>query len=247
LLCGGLTACNQTSTEKFAIETVQAKTWHETLEIDGEIQTADKTFLNVPGQGWQSRVLKQMVADGSFVKQGEVIAKFDAPSSRIELSQAELELLRKALGERAIEAQETNNQATLVADQARVTGDLSISERYAKADTSIFSRNQILDATQDAEFLKAKQIYLKWKSAQLKNRSAADRAVLASQKQTVEQSANQKRSDLAALNLIAPHDGFFTLNANWDGQKPKVGASMRPQDEFGTIPDLQKLTAKFQN
>ena len=81
-------------------------TWQETTVVEGEIKTAEKTPLNVPGAGWDSRTLMAMVADGSLVKKGQVIARFDAPRSRMDLSMAETEMLRKVLAEQAITANE---------------------------------------------------------------------------------------------------------------------------------------------
>ena len=39
-------------------------TWQETTVVEGEIKTAEKTPLNVPGAGWDSRTLMAMVAVG---------------------------------------------------------------------------------------------------------------------------------------------------------------------------------------
>lgn len=82
-----------------ATETLAPRAWLETLAVDGEIKAAASTALNVPGSNWSQRVLVDMVADGSSVEKGQVVARFDSPQSRMELSQAELELLRKTLAE----------------------------------------------------------------------------------------------------------------------------------------------------
>ena len=220
-------------------------TWNETIVVDGEIKAAEKTPLNVPGAGWESRTLVAMVADGSLVKKGQVIARFDAPKSRMDLSMAEAELLRKELAEQAITASEGASSAILGADRAKVDGDLLMSERYAKAELSVFSRNQMLDALQDVGFLNFKRSYLQWKTGQVQGRSAADRGVLSSQKDSVELTAKQQRKNLAELDLIAPHDGVFLLTKSWDDSKPQIGSSERPGEEFGSLPDMDQLIASF--
>lgn len=219
--------------------------WHETLIVEGEIKTANKTPLIVPGSGWERRNLVDMVPEGSLVRKGQVIARFDSPKARVDLSQAEIELLRKALDEQSILAKDETSRGVLVADRAKVEGDLQISERYAKAELTLFSRNQLLDALQDVGFLKDKRSYLAWKTGQVQARSSAEQAVLASQKESVSITANQQRKNLAELDLIAPHDGVFLLTPNWTGTKPQIGSSQRPGNEFGSLPDLNQLTAKF--
>jgi hypothetical protein len=66
-----------------------------------------------------------------------------------------------------------------------------------------------------------------------------------SQKESVALSATQKRQNLAALDLIAPHDGVFRLVTRWDGTKPQIGASLWTGQEFASLPNLEKLVAQF--
>jgi multidrug efflux pump subunit AcrA (membrane-fusion protein) len=241
----GLTACSDHVDRQEATETLAPHAWRETLEVDGEIKAAANTPLTVPGTGWDNRALIEMVPDGSAVKKGQVIARFDAPQARMELSQAETELLRKALGEAGLSANALASRAEVFADNAKVQADLGLSERYAGADLTIFTRNQILDALQDTGFLKTKHAYLDWKNGQIDTRDAAERAVLASQTDSVKLTADQRRKSLAALDLIAPHDGVFLLSARWDGSKPQIGANIWSGQPFGLLPDMGQLVAHF--
>ena len=241
-----LAACGApSSAPPGASETLALRPWAETLAVDGEIKAAANTPLTVPGSGWAARTLVEMVADGSAVHKGQVVARFDAPQSRMELSQAELELLRKTLAEQGNRATDGVERGVLASDRAKVDADLGLSERYAKGDLTIFARNVILDALADAGFLKSKRGYLDWKSGQVQARGAAQQAVLRAQRDSVDQTAGQKRKSLASLDLVAPHDGVFLLAAHWDGTKPEIGASQWAGQEFGALPDLDQLNAHF--
>jgi multidrug efflux pump subunit AcrA (membrane-fusion protein) len=226
-------------------ETLAARPWSETLEADGEIKAAATTPLTVPGSGWNHRVLVDMVADGSAVTKGQVVARFDAPQARMELSQADFELLRKTLAEEASRQTAAVDRGTLAGDRAKVDADLALSQRYANVDLSVFARNTVLDALADVGFLTQKRGYLDWKVGQAQARTAAQEAVLHSQRDSVAQTAAQKRDSLAALELVAPHDGVFLLAANWDGSKPQVGANQMAGEEFGSLPDVDQLVAHF--
>ena len=228
-------------------ETLAARAWVETLEVDGEIKAAAATGLTVPGGQWENRALLTVLEDGSRVKTGDVIARFDAPRARMELSQAELELLRKELLEQTQTATTDLNGAQLSADTAKVNSDLELSTRYAgiKAESGVLTRNQVLDALQDTGFLTNKRSYLGWKGGQAATRDAAERAVIVSQKNSVSLTAEQRRKSLNSLELTAPHDGVFLMAAKWDGSKPQIGASMWSGQEFGSLPDVRQLLAKF--
>jgi multidrug efflux pump subunit AcrA (membrane-fusion protein) len=241
-----LTACSgdpgtQAPTEKLAL-----RPWTEAIEANGEIKAASVTSLNVPGSGWSGLELVDMVAEGSLVKAGDVVARFDAPQARMELSQSEAELLRKLLAEQGLQGTGSVRRAELQAEKAKVVSDLGLSERYAGMDAGVFSRNQIIDAIQDGGFLRLKQAHVNWKTGQVDKRGAADLAVLNSQKQSIEVRAAQRRKTISSLEIRAPHDGIFQLKADWDGDKPKRGATLWPGQDFGSFPDMENLVATFQ-
>ena len=241
-----LTGCDgASSTSAGASETLAARAWSETLDVDGEIKAAASTPLAVPGSGWSGRVLVEMVPDGSNVTKGQVVARFDAPQARAELSQADVELLRKTLAEEANRRTAAVERGVLAGDRAKVEDDLGLSRRYANVDLSIFARNTILDALADVGFLTKKRTYLEWKGGQVQARTAAQDAVLHSQRDSVAQNAAQQRKSLETLELVAPHDGVFLLAARWDGSKAQVGANQMAGEPFGTLPDLDQLVAHF--
>ncbi|MBR7798908.1 efflux RND transporter periplasmic adaptor subunit [Undibacterium fentianense] len=241
-----LTACSaENSDEIRPTERVQESTWHEELYAEGEIKAATSTPLNVPGEGWDHRQMLRLVPNGSVVKKGDVIAVFDAPESRVQLSQAEFDLLRKEISETAIVAQADLGGAELSSESARVETDLSISRQYANADLKIFAKNSVLDKLVDIGLLTDKQGYLAWKKGQLGLRQAADQAVVNSQKESIGLQLKQKRQNLASLELTAPHDGVFILKPRWDGSLPEVGARLWAGDDFGSLPNLDKQVAKF--
>ncbi len=244
-LLGLLAACAKESTQS-ATETLALNDWRESIKIQGEVSAANKTALNVPGEGWDSRVLISMVAEGSTVKKGQVVARFDAPSSRLDAQQSAFEIARKELATQGLLARDSNVRFGLSADQAKTDSDLRISQRYQQSDTSMFARNKVLDELQDTGYLQHRQAFLKWRENQLQQRKDLDLAVLQSQRQTVEVRAQRAQRNLDTLELIAPHDGVFLLHSQWDGSKAKVGSNYQPQQEFAEIPDTSQLKAIFQ-
>jgi HlyD family secretion protein len=241
-----ISACSgDQDTNNKAIEVISKKAWKETLIADGEIKTAASTSLNVPGAGWDKRRLLEMVPEGSFVKKGQLIARFDAPDARVKLSQAEIDLLRKAIIETDLQANAQMGVATLAADTSKVEGDLQLSRRYANTDLKIFAQNKILDVLLDIGFLNDKQEYLIWKNKQSDIRTKTNQAVVSSQKESVQNIITQQKKNLSDLELYAPHDGVFILLRKWDGSLPQVGGQSWAGDEFGVLPDLEQQIASF--
>ncbi len=240
-----LAACGKDAAQDAPVEILESGAIALRVAASGEVRSAKATPLAVPGQGWSQRQLEWMVAEGSQVKQGELIARFIAPQGELELTKAELDLRRNVLARIGKEMDLSTAQDKVGAEIAKVDVDLAIAERYADADLGMFARNQILDAVQDAAFLGFKHDTLEWQEKQTGVRGGAELAVLDSQRATYDLNAKRRRDDVAALELRAPNDGVFVLNADWGGEKPKVGASMWAGQEFGALPELSSLEVQF--
>jgi HlyD family secretion protein len=240
-----LTACGGDDSARTPLETLTARAWHETLVASGELRAQKNTPLLVPGSQFEGRQLIEMVAEGSMVAKDQVVARFDAPQARIDLSQNELELLRNELTRVAQADTGGLTAQQLATDLAQVDTDLSLSQRYANADVSMFARNQILDALQDSGFLTEKKGYLGWRRGQTSERTETELAVIDSARATVAVTVEQKRASLNALEVRAPHAGVFLLKAGWDGVKAQPGSNLWPGDDFAEIPDMAGLIARF--
>lgn len=240
-----IAGCSGEDNDTLPAETLALRPWEETLVASGELRAKKNTPMLVPGSQFEGRQLIEMVPEGTIVEKDQVVARFDAPKARVDLSQSELELMRNELTRMAQSDSGGLSAQQLSTDLAQVDTDLSLSQRYAKADFSVFARNQILDALQDTGFLTEKKDYLGWRRGQTDQRSAVDLAVIDSARATVAVSVQQKRESLNALEVRAPHAGVFLLKGDWDGVKPSVGANMWPGDDFAEIPDLSALIARF--
>lgn len=240
-----LAACSSDATRDAPVEVLQQGAVALRVSASGEVRSAKATPLAVPGQGWSQRQLEWMVAEGSQVKKGELVARFIAPQGELELTKAELDLRRNVLARIGKELELATAQDKVGAEIAKVDVDLGIAERYAGAELGMFARNEILDAVQDAAFLGFKHQTLEWQKQQTGVRGGAELAVLDSQRATYGLNAQRRREDVAALELYAPHDGVFVLSSDWGGEKPKVGASMWAGQEFGALPELSSLEVQF--
>lgn len=243
--CILLGACADQKQPEAPFEIVQLAPLELRLQATGQLRAARSTPLQVPGSNWSRRQLHWMIPEGSRVAAGELVARFGADDSEVELAKAQVDLLRNALAKAGKAAEMQAGGARIDADLAQVGTDLGIAQRYAGADLDAIARNDILDAIQDQAFLSEKSDFLKWRRDQTGQRGAAELAVLESQKASHAMNAQRRSDDLTALELRAPHDGVVMLNANWAGEKPRIGAAMWAGNEFGSLPDLADLEVEF--
>lgn len=224
-----------------ATETVGAAPLRLSVAGEGELKSAKATPLQVPGRNWSARQLEWMLPEGSAVKRGDLIARFSAAQGQQELAQVLIDLQRNELARAAKQGELDTAQSKVAVDLAQVAVQLGIAERYASADLSTMARNEVLDAVEDARFLHAKRDTLEWQRGQAGARGGAELAVLDAQRATFDINAKARQADLDALELRAPNDGVLMLSANWSGDKPSVGATLRAGFDYGSLPDASAM------
>jgi hypothetical protein len=240
-----LAGCADEAAPVMVTETAAVAPANFVLRAEGQLRAEAATPLRVPGDGFGQRQLVWMVADGSPVKAGDVVARFGAEQTEVELEKALMDRERNRLARQAKEAELAMTAGRLDVDLAQVATDLAIAERYAEADVLAVARNTVLDAVADREFLGEKQAVLDWRQDQAQSRGAAELQVIGAQRASVDRQVATRERDLAALELRAPHDGVFVLTPNWSGEKPQIGAQMWAGNEFASLPDTAKLEVEL--
>lgn len=237
--------CSGDDGEVVATETVAAAPAEFWVRAQGELKAAKATALRVPGQNFARRQLVWMLPDGSAVKAGDLVARFEAAQSKLQLDKALLDLQRNALARASKEGELEVGLDRVEVELAQAESALAIARRYARADFEALARNEVLDAVEDEEFLQEKTGVLRWRQDQSAQRGEAELAVLGVQRNTLEADAANKRGDLDALELRAPHDGIFMLVMAWSGELPRIGEQMWATSEFASLPDIEALEVEL--
>ena len=226
-------------------ETVALQDLVLSVQGEGDLRSSKPTPLTVPGSNWSSRQVEWMLAEGSRVKKGDLLARFSSLDGKQQLDQAMLELQRNALARVAKQSELQANQGRVEVDLSNVAVQLGIAQRYVDADLSAIARNEMLDAVEDVEFLEAKQDTLQWQRGQSGVRGGAELAVLDAQRATQQSNATRRQDDLDALELRAPNDGVVMLSTNWSGDKAMLGSTLRAGMEYGSLPDTSAMEVEI--
>jgi len=240
-----LGACSSHDAEAPAFERIVAAPATFAVDGEGSLRSSKPTKLTVPGQQWSPRLLTFAVADGTWVKEGEVVARFAADESRMELAKALIDVQRAVLARSAKQEELGDVQGKLDVDLAQVAGLLGIAHRYAHATEGALARNDILDAVQDEQYLGVKQGALEWRKGNSATRGKVEIALVDAQRATGDTQVKDKRDDLHALELRAPHAGPLVLEPDWSGEKPRVGQSMWAGNTFATLPDTASMEVEI--
>jgi hypothetical protein len=245
LLLPLLAGCGHAASDRIVLEQAHAAPLEFSVQGEGELHSTRPTPLLVPGAQWAARQLNWKLPEGSTVKKGDLVARFSAEQSRQDLAQARIDLERNTLARATKQAELADKSGQLGVDLVQVAVQHAIAQRFASATLDAMARNDILDAVQDVHYLDVRQRILQWRQAQSASRGQAELAVLDAQRSSFDTVARQKKDDLEALELRAPHAGVLMLEKDWTDQVPHVGSSLYAGNSFASLPDLDALEVQL--
>lgn len=238
-----LAACSgQKGTE---VETLRVERGEFVISLisHGELRAAESTPIMPPPGSRNPRTLNWLAPDNSWVREGEVIARFDvsdaerqADSVGIEVDKVDLQVIGK---QRELDRllTELGNQMELVDIEKVMAEEFSIDNELA------YSRFEIIDAMRNKDLLDYRSGHLEDKKGNYSERQGAEVAVLAAQRATQESKLQEQHNLLENQVVKAPHDGYFVLEKNWFGQSSDVGSTVFAGNKFAAIPNLNKMEA----
>lgn len=210
----------------------------------GTLEAIDEVALGPPvlANRWDFKVTF-MAPEGKVVAAGEPVLGFDSSD------------LERELAERRNEAE------TLAQEQQKRGADLELEglrRELARAEATAKERKAGLKVDVPADLVAARELEkargeaalaereVELRRAQLQlleRRRAAELAGLARRRERALGRVAELEAALAAMTVRAPRAGTVVYQANWRGDKKKVGESSWRSEKVITLPDLSRLRA----
>jgi RND family efflux transporter MFP subunit len=211
------------------------------VTADGVVEAAVTTPIVAPMAPGQGLKVAWVAPEGSFVKAGDVVVRFDPGEfvRALEDSQDDHRIAqarrRKAEGQRAA----TRNALRSEVELARA--DVDYARRFQSRDETLFSRFSIAESAIDADLAEAR-LESALAQADTREQQLASGLTLADiEGRKAELRITQARAGLAAVTVTAPHDGILVLERDWRGEVTQAGQTAWPGEKLAEIPDLARL------
>jgi len=226
------------------LTTVATGPFEVVIKARGELSAAHSTSVRIPDTLRGVQRIAWVIADGSMVAEGELVARLDAnrideqlTTFRNRLSKLDFQLEAKKQ-ELAKEFRMIEGQLVLLAQERE---DAVTS---APQDERIFSRQEILDARINLELIDMKIGHFESQLIRTKEREKTELEILRLERQTQNVRIGQFESQKQQLEIYAPHAGFFLAGETWQGEKIRVGMELWGRQSLGELPDLSEMEAK---
>ncbi len=214
------------------------------VTAEGNLSAATSTPLSAPVTGNRRQKIAWIIADGSRVAKGEVVVRFDPTDAEQERDGgiAERDKLDQRLSKARREREATVKN--LGRDAAQADAEATNARRFQSLDTSVFSRNQILESSIDTELASERAAFAEGSKQVKAELAGTDIELLEIQRRKAELSIDEAARGLAELAVVAPHDGIVVLERDWRGTPPRVGETAWPGRTLATLPDLAAMQAE---
>jgi multidrug efflux pump subunit AcrA (membrane-fusion protein) len=193
-----------------------------TIPADGEITGLQSRQVRTPQTRSGALTIAWMIPEGSLVKAGDPVVRFDSIQATLNLEEQKNALAANKQRLRIMTGQQQTDDRALGLDIADARKDYEYSMNVLPVDETIFSRWDIIEAKIDAAFAKERTEVLARNRKAMKRIARSDRQILAVEKQKAETEAAIAQQTLDELELDSPVSGLVLYHRE-RGREPQIG------------------------
>ena len=211
---------------------------------EGNLEAVTATPVTAPMESDGAMRIAWLVPDGSRVKTGDVVVRFDPTDMEKKLVDGQSD---RAAADSRIEgtrAQSDGTSHNLELDAGIAQQELEYAGRFQSKDTEIFSRADIIQSEIDRDLASKKLEHAESVKGIRSQLGKVDLDLLAIERRKADIKISQAKKGLAALEVTAPHDGILVFKRDWRGSTSKVGDTVWTGQPLAEIPRMDSMQAK---
>lgn len=211
-------------------------------EVEGVVEAVDPATLGppaVPGI-WNYRI-SFLAPEGAEVREGEPVLAFDAEElqGRLRERVADRDSAAKEIEKRQFDLAKQREQVELQLAEARAK--LRRAELQLETPENLVAANELASQRIDRDLAKEELAYLEERLALLARRTEVEIGILEETRTVAAARVSQIEGYLDRMQVAAPRDGIVIYEADWQGEKKKVGDQAWPGRSILQIPNLDSL------
>ena len=236
-------ACGRAS-DDVATFRVQSSEFTRRVTAEGTLKAVKATPVTAPHNASVPLKVGWIATDGSLLRKGDVIVRFDATdfenlllTGREDRTTASNKLTKAG-------AEATSTRTNLRRDARLAQGELEAAKRFKFDDAEIFSRYARIEAEVDTDLASNRKRHAEEVLVVRDSLAGVERDLLGIEDRKAGLKIKEAEDGLQALQVVAPHDGILVLSRNWRGDMIRIGDTMWRGQPIGEIPELQSMKAE---
>lgn len=215
-----------------------------TVPSTGEIVGLETTPVPTPSTSSGSLTIAWLIPEGSFVKAGDPVIRFDSTDAKLNLEKQENTLQANQENTKIKTLQQMTDEKVLSLDRTDAEEQYQYNMTVMPEDETIFSKWDIITAQADARYAKERIEFLKSKEKAQKRIARSDQQILAIERNKAQSEVEVIKQTLNSLELRAPVDGLVLYRRD-RREDPQVGNSSYPGQVVVEIINLDVLQARI--
>ena len=243
-MCVLLAACNSSESMLPNVKVENADTEFR-VAARGELIASESLPIALPGSIRMAFNIAWIAPEFSEISAGDVIARFDDVQIRLDKEETSLNVAKSEFKLADTERSGELERTRIDHESLRVDGERDLSETFANVDPRLFSRNEIIDALSDLEYLDVEAAFLDWQFDTFDQRTAAEKNLIRAEQQGELTKLEKQQAALGMMELRSPADGTFVYARTPWGEKLGKGKTVYPGRPIGLLPVRGKVKARL--
>ena len=215
------------------------------VRAHGELVASESLPISLPGSVRMGFNIAWLAPEFSEVRKGDVIARFDDVQIQLDREATALNVAKSEFKLANTERASGLELTRIGHESLRVEGEREITESYEDVDERLFSRNEIIDALSDLEFLGVEASFLDWQFDTFDQRTQAEINMIAAERAGEASKLEKQDTALNMMQLRSPADGTFVYARTPWGEKLGKGKTVYPGRPIGLLPVRGKVQARL--
>ena len=224
---------------------IETEPFERRVVAEGNLEAAEATPVTAPIDAQHQMKVAWLIPDGSPVKQGDVIVRFDPSEMERSLSDGNSDRTSAESRIAGLRADTNGAIRNLERDSEFAREELRAADRFRIDDPEVFSRREIIRSELDRN-LATRRIETSDAVRGIRQDVArVDLDLLDIERRKAGIAIDRAKKGLDELEIRAPHDGILVYKRDGRGEITKVGDSVWPGEPVAEIPKLQTMEAKI--
>ena len=211
----------------------------------GELIASESLPIMMPGGIRMAFNISWIAPEYSDIRKGDVIARFDDVQIRLDQASTRLAVAKSDFRLANTDREEDIERKRIDHEAIRVDGERDISETFATVDERLMSRNEMIDALADIDYLDVEAAYLEWQERTFDERTTAERNLIMAERQGEVSKLEKQEQALDMMELRSPADGTLVYARTGWGEKIGKGKTVFPGRPVAFMPIRGKVKAKL--
>jgi HlyD family secretion protein len=226
------------------VESLQKVAFQLEVPAYGEIIGLESVPIPTPSTRTGSLRVAWLIPEGSFVKEGDTVVRFDSTDAVLTLEKQENTLEANAERTKITTGNQKTDETVLQIDKTDAEKEYEYAMTVLPQDETIFSKWDIIEAKINAGFAKERINFLANKGRVQKRIARSDQQILAIEKNRAQTEIAITKQTLAALELKSPRDGLLLYRRD-RMREPQIGDETWQGQVLVELIDLAALQARI--